>query len=52
VAINLIARVPAMVLPFTKPAMDDALYGSLVETLSSKGYDPSRLMKTPQPEGL
>ena len=23
-----------------KPAMDDALYGRLVETLSSKGYDP------------
>jgi apolipoprotein D and lipocalin family protein len=35
-----------------KPAMDEALYGRLIETIASKGYDPSRLVKTPQPEGL
>jgi len=32
------------------PIMDDALYGRLLERIASKGYDPSCLVKTPQPE--
>ncbi len=35
-----------------KPAMNDVLYGRLLETLSTKGYDVSRLVKTSQPEDL
>ena len=35
-----------------KPAMDDVLYGRLLETLSTKGYDVSRLVKTSQPEDI
>jgi len=32
--------------------MNDVLYGRLLETLSTKGYDVSRLVKTSQPEDL
>ena len=31
------------------PTMDAALYDSIVSRLPEKGYDPSRLRKTPQP---
>lgn len=34
-----------------KPVMDDVLYRHLLDRVSAKGYDVSRLVKTPQIEG-